>query len=531
MFFGGFSYTANPPAFAIASLSCRLRGAQRLGRGRSGAGQQNATSSMPDPARVTSRDQASDRYPEGRQASRFRRSIWSSALAGLLIVFLLGLPAGCQRRQPGAPALQATAPSGPLQEVAPPAGVQQLAAALAEHSPQLRITAPADGATLADGPWSLQLSLRDWPLNDAGELGFGAHVVVQVDDEAPQRVTRPRSGDGDALAVEMPPLSPGSHRITAYAARPWGEVVKDPRAFSQIRLQRVAPTPLRVPAAGTPQLIAVSPGPEPRSEPVLLDWLLIDAPLQGLREGDASWRLRVTVNGDSFLVDQNAPLWLRGWRQGSNSLQLDLVDGLGEPLNPPFNSLVSEVVVSPAAPRPVWLTDRVEPDSLARLLGRQSEAPVPPMPGQPDAAAGPASPGIAEAEAPVEPSSEPQPSAATEPESGNGSEQPAEPETTPSSEPPSVSNPDDVPDDTAAPAASPLADPGDADRGTPNTAPPTEAITAAPPPPPPLSADAERIAPNSSLSGSARDQVRDDGSLIQPKAKGPLAGLRERLGS
>jgi hypothetical protein len=38
------------------------------------------------------------------------------------------------------------------------------------------------------------------------------------------------------------------------------------------------------------------------------------------------------------------------------------------------------------------------------------------------------------------------------------------------------------------------------------------------------------IAPATSLVGSARDQVRADGSLLQPKSRGPLAGLREKLG-
>ena len=36
----------------------------------------------------------------------------------------------------------------------------------------------------------------------------------------------------------MPPLNPGSHRLTVYAARPWGEVVKSPGASRQIRLVR-----------------------------------------------------------------------------------------------------------------------------------------------------------------------------------------------------------------------------------------------------------------------------------------------------
>jgi hypothetical protein len=39
----------------------------------------------------------------------------------------------------------------------------------------------------------------------------------------------------------------------------------------------------------------------------------------------------------------------------------------------------------------------------------------------------------------------------------------------------------------------------------------------------------DRLAPGSTLKGSARDQVNADGSLLKPKASGPLAGLREKL--
>jgi hypothetical protein len=48
--------------------------------------------------------------------------------------------------------------------------------------------------------------------------------------------------------------------------------------------------------------------------------------------------------------------------------------------------------------------------------------------------------------------------------------------------------------------------------------------------PPPIT-NPDRLAPRSSMVGSARDQVHEDGSLIKPKRKGPLAGLRERLAS
>nr|WP_305798565.1 hypothetical protein [Synechococcus sp. CCY 9618] len=281
--------------------------------------------------------------------------------------FSLSLPGRRHAATPPAGAL-AMGRSG-LQEVAPPPAVQQLQQALDGRRPRVEILSPADGALLPAGPWELRLRVEDWPLADAGSLGLGAHLVVQLDGDPPLPLT--------TTSTTMRPLEPGSHRLTVYAARPWGEVVKSPGAQRQIRLHRVASNPLSQPAPGSPQLIAVSPRGEAAATPLLLDWLLLDAPLQNLRAGDASWRLRVSVNGDSFLVDHQTPLWLEGWRTGSNTIQLELLDGIGEPLNPPFNSLVGEVLLEPGGQRPRWQGDRLEPAELASLLG---EAPPPAEP-------------------------------------------------------------------------------------------------------------------------------------------------------
>lgn len=253
-----------------------------------------------------------------------------------------------------------------LQEVSPPPAVQQLQEGLAERQPRVRILSPVSEAVLPSGPWSLRLAVEDWPLVDGGPLGLGPHLQVRLDDGDPVLLTTP-----EAL---LPELRPGSHRLTVVAARPWGEAVKSPGAMDQIRLHRTAANPLSLPAVDSAQLVPVSPEGGAAAEPLLLDWLLIDTPLQHLREDDASWRLRVTVNGDSFLVDRQTPLWLRGWRPGRNALQLELLDGRGEPLNPPFNSLVREVWLDPALPRPAWQGPRLSPTELAILLGEAPPA-------------------------------------------------------------------------------------------------------------------------------------------------------------
>ena len=439
------------------------------------------------------------------------------------------LLAGCNRvaasRSSGpAPApLPVQGPSGRLQEVAPPAGVQQVQAALAERQPQVSIQIPRDGSDLPGGPVKFQVQVRDWPLVDAGVLGLGPHLVVQVDDLAPQRLTTTRSGQFPTrLDAELPPLGPGSHRLTAYAAKPWGEVVKSPGAWDQVRVNRVAANPLATPQLGTPQLIGVSTADLAGREPVLLDWLLLDAPLQGLRDNDGSWRLRVTVNGDSFLVDQNSPLWLKGWHSGSNSVLMELVDGRGAPLNPPFNTLVSEVTINSSSPTPSWQRGRLDASELAQLLGEEPATPAAPEP-EPEPEPVPEAP-VAAIEINPPPASEPQtvaePLPATEPQS------PPEPEASPEPESPAEPEPLLEPEPLPLQEQLPDLEPAvEADLAEPAQQDAPQAENA------PIGAPTDRLSSSTSLEGSARSQLNPDGSLLKPKAPGPLAGLRQKLGT
>ena len=439
------------------------------------------------------------------------------------------LLAGCNRvaasrsSGPGPAPLPVQGPSGRLQEVAPPAGVQQVQAALAERQPQVSIQIPRDGSDLPGGPVKFQVQVRDWPLVDAGVLGLGPHLVVQVDDLAPQRLTTTRSGQFPTrLDAELPPLGPGSHRLTAYAAKPWGEVVKSPGAWDQVRVNRVAANPLATPQLGTPQLIGVSTADLAGREPVLLDWLLLDAPLQGLRDNDGSWRLRVTVNGDSFLVDQNSPLWLKGWHSGSNSVLMELVDGRGAPLNPPFNTLVSEVTINSSSPTPSWQRGRLDASELAQLLGEEPATPAAPEP-EPEPEPVPEAP-VAAIEINPPPASEPQtvaePLPATEPQS------PPEPEASPEPESPAEPEPLLEPEPLPVQEQLPDLEPAvEADLAEPAQQDAPQAENA------PIGAPTDRLSSSTSLEGSARSQLNPDGSLLKPKAPGPLAGLRQKLGT
>ena len=118
---------------------------------------------------------------------------------------------------------QASGPSGAesvLQEVAPPGAAQQLVDQLRSKQPQLSVVSPKPGSQVGAGGWTLQLQLDDWPVLESSELGAGPHVVVQLDQQAPQRIF---SSDSKGLiSIAMPALTPGSHHLSAFAALPWG---------------------------------------------------------------------------------------------------------------------------------------------------------------------------------------------------------------------------------------------------------------------------------------------------------------------
>ena len=433
------------------------------------------------------------------------------AISAVVLSVLLMVASGCtsgtsargSRSEPSP--VTSSKPSGQLQEVAPPGAVQQVRERLNDLAPQIEVLSPANDSTLPAGPWTLKLKVQDWPLYEDETNGLGPHLVVQLDDQPPRRI----SSAAEAQGLSMPELSPGSHRLTVFAARPWGEVVKAPGASQQLRLHRVARNPSQLPASGSPQLIAASPSDLQHNEPVLIDWLLIDAPLQHLRDDDARWRLRVSVNGDSFLVDRQTPLWLKGLKRGSNAVQLELLDGRGDPLNPPFNSVVREVVID-SSPRPSWQQATLSAQGLAALSGSPEPEPVEPPAAEiqtkePEAAPPQAAP--PEASEPERPEPQPAPLEKTRPDP---TEPPMAAEATPA--------PAD-PEPEPAPAEPPSA---------PEEEPTPPAPTAVAPTPAPVAA--ERTAPSSRLGGSARDLVSSDGSLIEAQPKGPLAGLKAKLG-
>ena len=306
------------------------------------------------------------------------KSIWAVLLTALLLLGA-GLPVharpGFFNREAGSGAkpMPSSAPSGKLQEVAPPGAVQQLRQELQRHRPSLRLIDPGNDSIVSSDALELRFEIEDWPLSSDPELGLGPHVVLQIDNRAPLRLSE---SNGNRLKVRIDNLEAGSHRFSAWAAYPWGEAVQAPGASIQGRVHLWQKLQGTQPEPDAPWLVAVPPAGEQGLQPLLVDWLIWNAPLQNLREGDGRWRLRISIDGDSFLVDHQEALWLKGSNgAGSHDIQMELLNGLGEPITPVFNNQLIHLK-APSGPKPGWMSPRLTESQLARLSGSpEPEAP------------------------------------------------------------------------------------------------------------------------------------------------------------
>ena len=257
-------------------------------------------------------------------------------------------------------------PDGTLQEVAPPTSVQRLRQRLDRHHPDLQLISPENDEVISSSEVELVLEVKDWPLVNDRELGGGPHVMVQIDALPPRRLDQP---EGDRLHLSLTGLEAGSHRYSAWAAYPWGEAVKSPGAALQGRFHLWQKLDGTQPTSEDPWLVPVSSADGQSQQQLLLDWLIWNAPLQNLREGDGRWRVRISINGDSFLMDRQEPLWIRHKAEGRGTdIQMELVNGLGEPLQPVFNNSLLHLP-DPGNGSPAWLRSNLSDHDLLLLSG------------------------------------------------------------------------------------------------------------------------------------------------------------------
>lgn len=296
-----------------------------------------------------------------------RSKVW---LVSLLLISSLSLAACSDRASnsaatPGnllntAEKTSGKAKKGAIAEVSAPDTIQKLNRLFDRYEPQLKILSPQADQLIADTNVSVKLEVKDLPIFKDAQFGLGSHVQVLLDNQTV------KSTYDLSQPLMFEDLSVGTHTLRAFVVRPWNESFKNEGAYAQATFHVYSKTGENTPSPQVPLLSYGYPLDQVGTEPVLLDFQLHNAPLHLAAIADENltdWRIQVSLNEDSFLIDQWQPIYLKGLKPGKNLVKLELLDAKGAPILNQFNSTAKLINYQPGAK-----------DSLSRLFRNEAIA-------------------------------------------------------------------------------------------------------------------------------------------------------------
>ncbi len=222
-------------------------------------------------------------------------------------------------------------------EVSPPEVIQELRLTLENYRPQVTILSPQPDEVLQDSTVTVSFRVKDIPIFKDPELELGPHLHVILDNQpyiAVYDVNKP---------LVLPEVSPGTHTLRVFASRPWHESFKNEGAYAQTTFHIFTKTEDNNPDPTLPVLTYSRPKGSYGAEPILLDFYLTNAPLRLVAEDNpndtfSDWRIRCTINNESFILDRWQPIYLKGFKPGNNWVKLEFLDNQGNPLKNAFNT-------------------------------------------------------------------------------------------------------------------------------------------------------------------------------------------------
>lgn len=233
-----------------------------------------------------------------------------------------------------------------LSEVSPPTELVKLRDSLKNYRPQVTIVSPRANEVLQDTTVNVRFQVQDLPIFKNSDLELGPHLHVILDNQPDIEVYN------IAQPLVFQDLEPGTHTLRVFAARPWDESFKNEGAYAQTTFHLLTKTEENQPDPALPLLTYNRPVKTYGAEPILLDFYLSNAPLHLVAQANpddniSDWRIRVTINGESFVLNQWEPIYLKGFKPGKNWVQLEFLDEQGNSVKNVFNNTVRLMTYEP----------------------------------------------------------------------------------------------------------------------------------------------------------------------------------------
>ncbi|MFM7407723.1 MAG: hypothetical protein ACKO3K_13975 [Cuspidothrix sp.] len=271
---------------------------------------------------------------------------WLYALTLVVLLSSCAQAATSKEINPFIKPIPASEISGAFSETAPPEVIQALRPSLEGYQPQVTILSPQPDEILSDNTVTVSLQVQDLTIFKDPQWQLGPHLHLILDNQPYQAVY-----DLNQPLV-FSDLTPGTHTIRVFASRPWHESFKNEGAYAQTTFHVLTKTEENNPDPKLPLLTYSRPNGAYGAEPIMLDFYLTNAPLHSVADTNpedtmSNWRIRSTVNGESFILDRWQPIYLKGFKPGKTLIKLEFLDNQGQPIKNAFNTTIRLINYQP----------------------------------------------------------------------------------------------------------------------------------------------------------------------------------------
>ncbi|WP_232341449.1 hypothetical protein [Hymenobacter ginkgonis] len=213
---------------------------------------------------------------------------------------------------------------------------------------QMRLNSPVAGSTVPSGEVAFSYELTNFQLT---KMTASDHAMQMANSMKGQHIhnivdNQPYTAHYDTKFTK--PIADGQHVVLSFLSRSYHESLKHLGAYD-LRVITVG-TPA---ADATPSTFDVKAPALFYSRPkdtyagkdaqkIMLDFYLVNTTL-----GDSGNKVRATINGTEFMLNQWLPYMMEGLPAGQATIKLELLDSSGTLIPGPYNSVTRTITVAP----------------------------------------------------------------------------------------------------------------------------------------------------------------------------------------
>lgn len=210
----------------------------------------------------------------------------------------------------------------------------------------LRLKTPVANSTVPGGAVAFDYDLTNFQLTKMTESQHAGHMANSAKGQHIHNIVDNQPYTAHYTTEFTKDLADGQHVVLSFLSRSYHESLKHRTAYD-LRVVTVGKPAAQALSfdAKAPHLFYSRPkdtyaGNDAKS--VMLDFYLVNTYL-----GPDANKVRATINGTEFLLDQWAPYMMEGLPMGENTIKLELVDADGKVVPGPFNTVTRTFTLQP----------------------------------------------------------------------------------------------------------------------------------------------------------------------------------------